>query len=104
MAETVAAAEAASRRGCTGRPMRSPTWIDAVVELAPTRAGDLRRSFGPELKQATPDVVAGLRPYLPVGPLLTSKALDRAFSEGRFGSNAYLAATSDVVVVVALGE
>ena len=85
-------------------PGPSTYWIDAVVEVTPARARELRRDHGPEVTQARPDVVAGLQPSLPAGPLLASDALDRAFTEGGYGAKAYLAADSDVVILVALGS
>ncbi len=85
-------------------PGPSTYWLDAIVELAPMRARDLRRDFTPKPTQATPDVAAALRPSLPGGSLLTSEALNQALTEGRFACTAYLTAASDVVVLVALGE
>lgn len=90
--------------GDPGVPGPSTYWIDAVVQLAPATARELRRDYDPPPTDRAPDVVDGLRPGLPDGPLLTSDRLDAAFTEGRFSATAYLAPDSDSVVLVALGE
>lgn len=85
-------------------PGPSTYWIDAVVQLAPATARELRRDYAPQPTDETPDVVDGIGADLPDGPLLTSDRLDAAFTEGRFSAVAYLAPDSDSVVLVALGE
>ena len=84
-------------------PGPSTYWIDAVVELTPDGAAALR-STSPKPTTETPDVEDGVRPALPAGPLLQSEALDAKFAQGSFRAKAYLAADSDTVVLVALGQ
>ncbi|MCF4123180.1 hypothetical protein L1785_19590 [Antribacter sp. KLBMP9083] len=51
-----------------------------------------------------PGVVEPLRDRLPDGPLLRSPALDEAFGESGFWSEAYLAQDEPVLVLVSLGQ
>jgi hypothetical protein len=84
-------------------PGPSTYWIDAVVDVTPQTAAALRAA-SPEPTSETPDVEDGLRPSLPSGQLLRSEALDSLFAQGSFRAKAYLAADSDTVVLVALGQ
>ena len=84
-------------------PGPSTYWIDAVVELTPDAATALR-STSPTPTAETPDVEDGVRSEMPSGQLLRSEALDARFAQGSFRAKAYLAADSDVVVLVALGQ
>jgi len=84
-------------------PGPSTYWIDAVVKVAPETAATLRAT-SPQPATETPGVEDGVRAGLPSGQLLTSKALDALFAQGSFRAKAYLAADSDTVVLVALGQ
>lgn len=84
-------------------PGPSTYWIDAVVTLTPDAAASLR-STSPTPTTETPDVEDGVRSALPTGQLLHSEALDAKFAQGSFRAKAYLAADSDTVVLVALGQ
>jgi hypothetical protein len=84
-------------------PGPSTYWIDAVVTLTPDAAASLR-STSPEPTTETPDVEDGVRSALPAGQLLHSEALDAKFAQGSFRARAYLAADSDTIVLVALGQ
>jgi hypothetical protein len=84
-------------------PGPSTYWIDAVVEVTPETATTLRAA-SPAPTTETPDVEDGVRPALPSGQLLRSTALDALFAQGSFRAKAYLAADSDTVVLVALGQ
>ena len=84
-------------------PGPSTYWIDAVVRLSPEAASALRAD-SPTPTTETPDVEDGVRSALPTGQLLRSEALDAAFAQGSFRAKAYLAADSDTVVLVALGQ
>lgn len=84
-------------------PGPSTYWIDAVVEVTPETAATLRAA-SPEPTAQTPEVEDGVRSALPSGPLLRSTALDALFAQGSFRAQAYLAADSDTVVLVALGQ
>lgn len=84
-------------------PGPSTYWIDAVVEVTPETAATLRAA-SPEPTTETPDVEDGVRPALPSGELLRSTSLDALFAQGSFRAKAYLAADSDTVVLVALGQ
>jgi hypothetical protein len=84
-------------------PGPSTYWIDAVVRLSPDTATALR-AHSPAPTTETPDVEDGVRSALPTGQLLCSDALDAAFAQGSFRAKAYLAADSDTVVLVALGQ
>jgi hypothetical protein len=84
-------------------PGPSTYWIDAVVEVSPETAATLRAA-SPEPTTETPDVEDGVRSAVPSGQLLRSTALDALFAEGSFRAKAYLAADSDTVVLVALGQ
>ena len=84
-------------------PGPSTYWIDAVVELTPEAASALR-STSPQPTTESPDVEDGMRAAIPSGQLLRSEALDAKFAQGSFRAKAYLAADSDTVVLVALGQ
>ena len=84
-------------------PGPSTYWIDAVVEVTPETAATLRAA-SPEPTTETPDVEDGVRSALPSGQLLRSTSLDALFAQGSFRAKAYLAADSDTVVLVALGQ
>jgi hypothetical protein len=84
-------------------PGPSTYWIDAVVELTPDAASALR-STSPQPTTESPDVEDGVRAAIPSGQLLRSEALDAKFAQGSFRAKAYLAADSDTVVLVALGQ
>lgn len=84
-------------------PGPSTYWIDAVVEVSPQTAASLRAA-SPAPTSETPDVEEALRPNVPSGQLLRSEALDALFAQGTFRAKAYLAADSDTVVLVALGQ
>lgn len=78
-------------------------WIDAVAAVTPETAATLRAA-SPEPTTETPDVENGVRSALPSGRLLRSSSLDALFARGSFRVKAYLAADSDTVVLVALGQ
>jgi hypothetical protein len=84
-------------------PGPSTYWIDAVVTVTPETAATLRAT-SPEPTTETPAVEDGVRSALPTGQLLRSTALDALFAQGSFRAKAYLAADSDTVVLVALGQ
>ncbi|GGM93088.1 hypothetical protein GCM10009721_18820 [Terrabacter tumescens] len=84
-------------------PGPSTYWIDAVVKVTPETAATLRAT-SPEPTTETPAVEDGVRSALPSGQLLRSTALDALFAQGSFRAKAYLAADSDTVVLVALGQ
>jgi hypothetical protein len=84
-------------------PGPSTYWIDAVVHVTPETAATLR-SAAPEPTTETPDVEDGVRTAVPSGQLLRSTSLDALFAQGSFRAKAYLAADSDTVVLVALGQ
>ena len=84
-------------------PGPSTYWIDAVVKVTPETAATLRAA-APQPTAGTPEVEDGVRSAVPSGQLLTSKALDALFAQGSFRATAYLAADSDTVVLVALGQ
>jgi hypothetical protein len=84
-------------------PGPSTYWIDAVVTVTPETAATLRAT-SPEPTTETPAVEDGVRSALPSGQLLRSTALDALFAQGSFRAKAYLAADSDTVVLVALGQ
>ncbi|WP_330474416.1 hypothetical protein [Terrabacter sp. C0L_2] len=84
-------------------PGPSTYWIDAVVKVTPETAATLRAT-SPEPTTETPAVEDGVRSALPTGQLLRSTALDALFAQGSFRAKAYLAADSDTVVLVALGQ
>lgn len=104
LGDPVAATWMSGTMGSSDVPGPSTYWIDAVVEVTPAQADELRRDYAPKSTDAAPDVIAGLRDSLPDEPLLTSAELNGAFTEGRFGATAYLAPASHCVVLVALGE
>lgn len=91
--------------GTLGGDAPGPTtyWIDAVIRLDDDVAAGLRE-MAPELAEAEPAVVEELRDQLPDGTLLTGSALDAAFGESGFWSEAYLAQDEPVLVLVSLGE
>jgi hypothetical protein len=84
-------------------PGPSTYWIDAVVKVTPETAATLRAT-SPEPTTETPAVEDGVRSALPTGQLLRSTALDALFAQGSVRAKAYLAADSDTVVLVALGQ
>lgn len=84
-------------------PGPSTYWIDAVVEVTPETAATLRAA-SPEQTTETPAVEDDVRTALPSGQLLRSTSLDALFAQGSFRAKAYLAADSDTVVLVALGQ
>lgn len=84
-------------------PGPSTYWIDAVVELDESVAAALREQ-APATTDLAPGVVEPLLDRLPDGPLLRSPALDQAFRESGFWSEAYLAQDEPVLVLVSLGE
>lgn len=57
-------------------------WIDAVIEVQPAVADELRATYAPEAASTPPDVVSGIQDKLPAGTLLSSDALDSAVSGG----------------------
>ncbi|GAB3878145.1 hypothetical protein [Terrabacter terrigena] len=73
------------------------------MEVTPETVATLRDA-SPEATTETPAVEDGVRSQLPSGRLLTSKALDALFAQGSFRARAHLAADSDTVVLVALGQ
>lgn len=84
-------------------PGPSTYWIDAVIEVEPGLADELRTTYAPEAVSTPPDVVSGLREHLLGGTLLSSDALDRAMSEGGYSTDAYVAQDEPLVVLVAFG-
>lgn len=100
----VSATWMSGRLGDDDVPGPSTYWIDAVVTLAPGEARALRARYAAKPATSTPAVVDALRSQLPKGPLLTSDALDEAFSTGGFAASAYVDVQADQVVVTAMGE
>lgn len=89
--------------GTLGRSGVGPTryWIDAVVVVSPDVARELRGLA--TTPAPTLDVIGGVAPLLPSG-LKGSDALDKRFSTDRWWVNAYVAAETDTVVLVAKGD
>jgi hypothetical protein len=84
-------------------PGPSTYWIDAVIEVEPEVADELRSTYAPQAVATVPDVVSGLRDKLPAGTLLSSDALDRAVAGGGFATDAYVAQDEPIVVLTAFG-
>lgn len=84
-------------------PGPSTYWMDAVVELEPPAAEELR-ALGPGPAADTPEVTDEVAAAIPEGALRRSADLDAAFAQGSWGAQAYLVEGSDIVVLVALGE
>lgn len=85
-------------------PGPSTYWIDAVVQLRPEQATDLRAQFAVRDDGRRPDVALELRRALPTGALLTGADLDRAWSSSGWAATVYIAEGSPTVVVTARGE
>jgi len=77
-------------------------WIDAVVEVRPETAAELRQRPGVQERPA-PAVAAALTGQLPEGQWLGGDGLDRAFATGGFGGQAYVHSDTDTVVLVVQG-
>lgn len=84
-------------------PGPSTYWIDAVVELEP-RAADELRALDPVPTADRPAVTDEVATAIPGGRLRRGADLDAAFAQGSWGARAYLVEGSDTVVLVALGE
>ncbi|MEV0357714.1 hypothetical protein AB0H71_16810 [Nocardia sp. NPDC050697] len=90
-----------SERGAAPGP--STVWIEAVVELRPERAGELRALS--MLTGEDPDLRDPLRPLLPDGPFRTGRALDRALTgetASEWWPRAYLEETGNRLVLLAV--
>ncbi len=85
--------------GSSRSPGPSTYWIDAVIELPPAKATELRTKYAPTQSNAEPKVVESLRDELPAGPYLSGEALDRAFKHGRWWASAYLTDGGELVLV-----
>ncbi|MDR1513179.1 MAG: hypothetical protein LBS56_06825, partial [Propionibacteriaceae bacterium] len=79
-------------------------WIDAVVVVDAARAQSWRSLPGLAPAVAAPTVHPELTDRLPAGPLLTGPELDSLLSQDGFVTTAYLAQTTDQVVIVAVGQ
>ncbi|MEU4388678.1 hypothetical protein [Promicromonospora sp. NPDC023805] len=79
-------------------------WIDAVIEVDPAVADELRSTYAPEAASTPPDVVSGIQDKLPAGTLLSSDALDSAVAGGGFATDVYVAQDEPFVVLAAYGS
>jgi hypothetical protein len=84
-------------------PGPSTYWLDAVVRLDPVTWLRLKTQYQPTDRGHRPAVQDLLRPGLPVGPYLTSDALDLAFTTPALASYAYLNAQSNDLVLMSTG-
>jgi hypothetical protein len=85
-------------------PGPSLYWIDAVVELTPETANRLAQTFAPTQTTIRPEVWTTLNDVLPHGQLLSSEALDAAFTSQDVNAKVFLAQDAPIVVITALGE
>lgn len=85
-------------------PGPSSYWIDAIVTLSPADAAALRRRYAAAETDQRPEVIGDLQPELPEGSLLASDRLDGAFSVGGFATRAFIAVSSNEIVLTARGQ
>ncbi|MFI9400598.1 hypothetical protein [Nocardia sp. NPDC052316] len=62
----------------SGVPGPSTYWVDAVVELEPATAAELRSRYAPAEPVAAPTLKDGLRQTVPVGTFVTGPEFDAA--------------------------
>nr|MDT0664569.1 hypothetical protein [Micromonospora sp. DSM 115978] len=96
---------AAWQSGTVGTSRLPPTiyWIDAVVTLEPATATTLRAA--PDLAPTDPpQVPADLETFIPPGAWTTSPSLSTSFSNGGWACQVYLAAGTDVAVLLVKGR
>jgi hypothetical protein len=74
-------------------------WIDAVIDLPPMKAEELRAMYVPALTDAEPAVVEGLRDQPPAGPYLGGERLDKALKHGCWWASAYLSEAGELILV-----
>lgn len=80
-------------------PGPSVYWIEAIINLEPTTADSLRSKYTPTATDAVPNLNEVLRPDVPAGPFLTSRALNTALSNNDWRSTAYLNSGSNTLVM-----
>ena len=85
-------------------PGPSTYWIDAVIEVDPAVADELRASYAPEAVSTPPDVVSGVQDRIPEGTWLSSDELDGAVSGGGYSTDVYVAQDEPIVVLTAIGS
>ena len=85
-------------------PGPSTYWIDAVVEIDPGVADELRTAYAPEVVSAPPDVASGMQERIPEGTWLSSDALDHAMSGGGYTVDVHMAQDEPLVVLAAFGS
>lgn len=84
-------------------PGPSTYWIDAVIEVDPAVADELRATYAPEAVSTPPDVVSAIQDRIPEGTWLSSDALDLAVSGGGYSTDVYVAQDEPFVVLAAIG-
>lgn len=84
-------------------PGPSLYWIDAVVELSPATAAELKSTYHPGPSGHRPEVWGTLQDQLPPGDYLTGDALDAAFRT-KTQAKVFLAEDEPTVVITATGE
>ena len=77
-------------------------WIDAIVQVRPDTAAQLRERATQQPRPA-PRVAEALAGDLPAGQWVGSDALDRAFATGGFAGQAYVHSDANTVVLVVQG-
>ncbi|WP_020013659.1 hypothetical protein [Promicromonospora sukumoe] len=85
-------------------PGPSTYWIDAVVEVDPAVADELRATYLPEEVSTPPDVVSAIEERIPDGTWLSSDELDAAVSGGGYSTDVYVAQDEPFVVLTAIGS
>lgn len=85
-------------------PGPSTYWIDAVVEVDPAVADELRATYAPEKVSTPPDVVSAIEERIPDGTWLSSGELDAAVSGGGYSTDVYVAQDEPFVVLTAIGS
>ncbi|MFE7505286.1 hypothetical protein [Promicromonospora sp. NPDC057488] len=85
-------------------PGPSTYWIDAVVELDPAVADELRATYAPVEVSTPPDVVSAIEERIPDGTWLSSDELDAAVSGSGYSTDVYLERTGSFVVLTAIGS
>lgn len=85
-------------------PGPSTYWIDAVIEVDPAVADELRATYAPEAVSTPPDVVSGVQERIPEGTWLSSDELDAAVSGSGYSTDVYVAQDEPFVVLAAIGS
>lgn len=86
-------------------PGPSTYWIDAVVEVTPEVAAQLRAAAtSGGVGEGQPEVVPLLADRMPAGPLRTSPALDALLASSGWEVHGYVDPAVDVLVLTAVGE